>query len=37
MMYVVVATLLLTVTFVASLLPTRRAVRVAPQIALRGD
>ncbi len=36
-MYLVVAALLLTVTFVASLLPTRRAVRVAPQIALRGD
>lgn len=36
-MYAVVAALLLTVTFVASLLPTRRAVRVAPQTALRGD
>jgi len=37
MMYAVVATLLLMVTFVASLLPTRQAVRVAPQAALRGD
>ncbi len=37
MMYAVVATLLLTVTFVASLLPTRQAVRIAPQAALRGD
>jgi len=36
-MYAVVAAMLLTVTFVASVLPTRRAVRVAPQIALRGD
>jgi putative ABC transport system permease protein len=36
-MYAVVAALLLTVTFVASMLPTRRAVRVAPQTALRGD
>jgi predicted permease len=36
-MYAVVAALLLTVTFVASVLPTRRAVRVAPQTALRGD
>jgi predicted permease len=36
-MYAVVATLLLAVTFAASLLPTRRAVRVAPQTALRAD
>jgi predicted permease len=36
-MYAVVATLLLAVTFAASVLPTRRAVRVAPQTALRAD
>jgi putative ABC transport system permease protein len=36
-MYAVVAALLLTVTFVASLLPTHRAVRVAPHMALRAD
>lgn len=36
-MYGIVAVLLLTVTCVASLLPTRRAVRVDPQAALRAE